>query len=115
MSWHSPSPALIPLFEGLCPGPPVLRRTVFGSPAAFLNGNMFFGVFGDSLWVRLDDTSRTLLLQAPGASTLQISPGQPMQQYVVLPQAWLQDRDQLARWVARGRAYAETLVPQRPR
>ena len=43
-------------FTKLVPAEPgVTMRPMFGNLAAFVNGNMFAGLFGDDLFVRLPD------------------------------------------------------------
>ena len=50
-----PSPAALAAFQALVPeAAGVTTRPMFGNQAAFLNGNMFAGLFGDALFVRLD-------------------------------------------------------------
>jgi TfoX/Sxy family transcriptional regulator of competence genes len=46
----------------------VATRPMFGQMAAFVNGNMFAGIFGDNVFVRLNETERVQLLAEPGAS-----------------------------------------------
>ena len=41
-------------------------RPMFGNVAGFVNSNMFMGLFGNDLFVRLDDDDPTELLQQPG-------------------------------------------------
>lgn len=43
-------------------------RPMFGNVAAFVNGNMFAGVFGSAVFVRLGDDERNELLKEPGAA-----------------------------------------------
>jgi TfoX/Sxy family transcriptional regulator of competence genes len=65
-------------------------RPMFGNLSAFVNGNMFAGVYGDSLFVRLSDDDRADLLGKKGAKLFEPMKGRPMKDYVCLPQvqAW---------------------------
>jgi len=59
MKISPPSAAAIARFEALLPEDPrVTRRPVFGQPAAFVNGNMFLGVLGSEVFVRLSEADR---------------------------------------------------------
>ena len=68
--------------------PRITIRPMFGNISAFVNGNMFAGLFGDDLFVRLSDESRKELLEEKGASLLEPMKGKHMKEYVVLPNAW---------------------------
>jgi TfoX/Sxy family transcriptional regulator of competence genes len=49
----------------------VERRSMFGCPVAFVNGNMFTGVHNDEVSVRLSDADRThFLAEHDGARIL---------------------------------------------
>jgi len=99
----------VELFESLVPASPgVSRRPVFGQPAAFLDGNMFLGVFGESILVRLSEADRAEA-HVLGARPFEPMPGRPMREYVVLPPKVLADRAATEAWVARAVAYAGQL------
>lgn len=76
----------------------VSTRPMFGNQAAFVNGNMFAGLFGDRLFVRLSDTDRTTLMQE-GGFDFEPMPGRAMKGYTVLPDGWIADTEGSARWV----------------
>ena len=103
-------------FEALVPVQPgVSRRPVFGQPAAFVDGNMFLGVFGEHIIVRLSETDRAKAHRELGAVPFEPMPGRPMREYVVLPTKLLGDRRATEAWVARALEYAGQLpkkVPQ---
>jgi TfoX/Sxy family transcriptional regulator of competence genes len=111
MEFAKPSQAVVALFEAVAPGPPVAeRRKMFGMPCSFANnGQMFFGVYGDALMLRLSEADRAELLTMPGAALFEPQPGRVMKEYVAVPPALQGDRDQLQRWIARSLAYAESL------
>jgi TfoX/Sxy family transcriptional regulator of competence genes len=44
---------------------------MFGNISAFVNGNMFAGLFGNDIFVRLSDENRRELLEEKGASLLE--------------------------------------------
>src|SRR5688572_22738906 len=111
MEFAKPSAEVIELFELVAPEPPVAeRRKMFGMPCSFANnGQMFFGVYGNALMLRLGDADRAELLKTPGAALFEPQPGRVMKEYVALPPALQSDRNHLQRWIARSLAYAESL------
>jgi hypothetical protein len=72
---------LIDTFEAVVPGPPAQQRKMFGYPAAFVNGNMFMGLFAESMLIRLPQELRDNLLELPDASVFEPMPGRPMREY----------------------------------
>jgi hypothetical protein len=98
------------LFASLVPPDPgVVVKKVFGHPAAFAHGNMFFGVFGSQIWVRLPENDRTDLLKIQGARPFEPMPGRPMREYVVLPETVLATPVVASRWVGRALHHGNSL------
>ena len=69
-------------------------RPMFGNLAAFANGYLFAGLFGDSVFVRADATTDAAI-KAAGGSPFAPMPGRPMTGYVVLPVDWATDDERL--------------------
>lgn len=88
-----------------------IRRT-FGSPCAYINGNMAVGLHGDAWFVRLPPAEAADLLAIDGAAPFSPMPGRPMTGYVVLPASVLDDRDQLAYWIERSLDFCRSLPPK---
>jgi len=86
---------------------------MFGNISAFVNGNMFAGLFGDDLFVRLSDESRKELLEKKGASLLEPMKGKPMKEYVVLPNAWRNQHETVRIWVTRSLDWTSKLPPKK--
>ena len=81
-----PDKESIDFFRSLVPEDPrVAIRPMFGNVSAFFNGNMFFGLFGSDLFLRLSNEDRAELLKSKGASMLEPMKGKPMKDYVVIP------------------------------
>lgn len=112
MKFDKAPPWLVSAFDGWLGGTVGVRRVMFGYPAGFLHGNMFCGVFGKSLFVRLGEADREALLREEGASTLDPMGGRPMREYVVVPPDLLDDDAAMRGWMARAVAYAQTLPPK---
>jgi TfoX/Sxy family transcriptional regulator of competence genes len=99
-------------FETLLPtGPGVEVRRMFGNPSAFVHRQLFFGVFGEDLFVRLGPQDRERLL-ALGGRPFAPMEGRPMAEYVVLPASIAGDRKAAAGWLARSLAFARALPPK---
>ena len=65
-------------FEAVVPDDPsVTKKPMFGNLSAFVNGNMFAGVFGDGMFVRLPDDARARIKTAEG-SDFEVMPGRAM-------------------------------------
>ena len=104
--------ALVAIFDEVMPGPPAAKRKMFGFPAGFVNGNLFMGLFEDSLILRLPAESREELMQLHGAKAFAPMKGRVMKEYVVLPERLVQDREQLSSWTGKALAYGESLEPK---
>jgi len=83
------------------------RRTMFSYPALFVRGNMFAFTFGPRIAIRLGEAGRARA-QRSGAARFEPMPGRPMGEYVEVPEKDARGAA-LARWMADGLAYAETL------
>ena len=114
MTLPKAAPAAVKLFEELTPsGPRVATKKMFGQPAAFVNGNLFFGVFGEHVFVRLSESDREEAGKIRGFTTFEPLPGRAMREYLVLPPAILGDRSQARQWLARSLRFATGLPPKR--
>jgi TfoX/Sxy family transcriptional regulator of competence genes len=87
----------------------VALRPMFGNLSAFAGGNMFVGVFGDDLFVRLSDSDRAELLKNDGAGVFEPMKGRPMKEYVVVPRSWLRDSALIKPWVTRSLEWSSKL------
>ena len=91
----------------------VEAKPMFGNLGAFVNGNMFMGLFGEQIGVKLpDDESRTRLLAEPGAGPFGPE-DRPMGGYVTLPSDWT--AEEAHPWVAEALAAAGELPPKLPK
>lgn len=108
--------AVTTLFEKLTPAAAeVTSKKMFGQPAAFANGNLFMGVFGGSMFVRLSEADRIEARDKSGFVPFEPMPGRAMKEYWVVPPSVLKDQASVRRWVARSLAYALTLDPKKPK
>ena len=118
MTWRKPDEMLVRLLDetiaGLDTDQPVDFKPMFGCPAYFIRGNMFAGVWQDSLMLRLPDGQRQQVRDA-GGWPFEPMEGRPMKEYVVLPPADVADHGALQDWVLRAAGYAASLPPKAPK
>lgn len=111
MSFPKPTDADKERFRALLPDDPRLDvKPMFGSLGAFVNGNMFAGLFGSSVGVKLPDDARQEVVAAGGGP---FGPAErPMAGYVTLP-----DDDPAAgsEWVAQAFTHVAELPPKAPK
>ena len=97
--------ALVPLREG------VEIKPMFGNLGAFVHGNMFAGLFGSSVGVKLSETDLTELAEVDGSHPF--GPAErPMGGYLALPDAWLDDASTATPWLERALTYVSALPPK---
>jgi TfoX/Sxy family transcriptional regulator of competence genes len=99
-------------FRSLVPdGPEVEVKPMFGNLGAFVNGNMFAGLFGSSVGVRIAEHERDELQAIEGTGPF--GPAErPMGGYLSLPPSWRQSPDKAAEWVEKAHAYVASLPPK---
>jgi TfoX/Sxy family transcriptional regulator of competence genes len=97
MAWTKAPQALMEHFTECLPRDSTVQaRKMFGYPAAFVNGNMFAGVFGDGVFARLPPEPRAALERDHGARPFEPMAGRPMKDYLALPDAVIADEAALA-------------------
>jgi TfoX/Sxy family transcriptional regulator of competence genes len=113
MQMPKPSDADKERFRALVPaGEGVEVKPMFGNLGAFVNGNMFAGLFGADVGVKLDEASRAELASVPGSGPF--GPAErPMGGYLSLPSSF--SDDEASRWLEHAREYVATLPPKAPK
>jgi TfoX/Sxy family transcriptional regulator of competence genes len=106
---------LVELFEAVLPDDPsIVRRPTFGSPALYVNGNMFCVLHKTDFVLRLDEADRVELIGS-GGKPFSPMPGKPMREYVVAPEALLADTETLKDWITLALNYGKKLRPKEPK
>ena len=100
-------------FTALVPeAPQVEVKPMFGNLGAFVNGNMFMGLFGSDVGIKLPDDDQRRLLAEPGTGLF--GPQErPMAGYVTIPASW--PADTANDWIGRSLAYVAGLPPKKPK
>ena len=94
--------------------PDVVVKPMFGNLGAYVNGNMFMGLFGSSIGLKLSDADRERMLAVDGAGPF--GPAErPMGGYVAMPGAWRNPSKQSDEWIKRSLAYVDALPPKVPK
>jgi TfoX/Sxy family transcriptional regulator of competence genes len=98
-SMPKPSEEAKAAFTKLVPaGPTVTLRPMFGNLAAFVNGNMFAGLFGEDLFVRLPE-DESAKVRKQGGGNFEPMAGRAMKGYVTVPKAWRTNPGATKAWI----------------
>ncbi len=107
MPWPKPSAEKTTLLEHALTGKGE-RRVLFGAPTWFVGGNMFAGVFGDDIFLRLTPTDQAEMRRL-GAKPFEPMKGGVMKEYLLLPHAVLSDDTLLAQWIDKSYSFVASL------
>ncbi|MET0765321.1 MAG: TfoX/Sxy family protein [Blastococcus sp.] len=98
-------------FRELVPDhPDVEVKPMFGNLGAFVSGNMFMGLFGSDVGLKLPPAAHEELLAQPGAGPFGPA-GRPMGGYVTIPGDW--SAIQAEPWTAQSLAHVAALPPKK--
>ncbi len=113
--WDKPNEKLVRLLDEIVAtlefDGPVDYRPMFGCPAYFTGGNLFAGVWQETMMLRLSEDERAEVTAA-GGRPFEPMPGRAMKEYVALPPGMMADRDVASLWVRKAAAYAASLPPK---
>ena len=85
---------------------------MFGNLGAFVNGNMFMGLFGSDVGIKLPEDDQQRLLAEPGAGPF--GPEErPMAGYVAIPAGW--PAGTASDWIGKSLAHVAGLPPKKPK
>jgi TfoX/Sxy family transcriptional regulator of competence genes len=109
-SWRKAPPENEKFFEEILKAhPDAEKRRMFGYPCAFIHGNMFFGLFQESVFLRLSEIDRVEIIQHGEATFFEPIPGRPMKEYVALLFNAVSDREKFEAWFTKSNAYVASL------
>jgi TfoX/Sxy family transcriptional regulator of competence genes len=112
MEMPKPTEADKAYFRSVVPDhPEVELKPMFGNLGAFVHGNMFAGLFGPALGVRLAEADRAELASIDGSGPF--GPAErPMGGYLSLPAAWRDSPELAADWVNRALGFVSAMPPK---
>jgi TfoX/Sxy family transcriptional regulator of competence genes len=111
MKMPKPTEADRERFHAIVPDEPNVEvKPMFGNLGCFVNGNMFLGLLGSSIGVKLAEGDQQQLLAEPGAGPFGPD-GRPMRGYVALPETWT--AREAAPWVEKSLRYVAALPPKK--
>ena len=112
MKMPKPTEAARERFSALVPADERVQvKPMFGNLGGFVNGNMFMGLFGSEVGVKLAEADQRALLEAGGGP---FGPEErPMGGYVTLPSSL--SEAETRRWVDASLAHVATLPPKKPK
>src|SRR6478735_6886880 len=98
--------------------PGVVIKPMFGNLGAFVNGNMFAGLFGPTIGIKLSDEDREVLESSE--RTVPFGPPErPMGGYTGLPEVWNEEGDgdetRARAWAEKALAYVGSLPAKEPK
>ncbi len=103
------------LFRDLVPErPDVAVKAMFGNLGAFVNGNMFMGLFGSSIGLKVAEDDRARLSAIDGAGPF--GPEErPMAGYVAMPASWRTRPEMALPWISLALDHVAALPPKKPK
>src|SRR3989442_11233834 len=93
------------------PAPGVTPRPMFGNLSAFVNGNMFWGLFGEDLFVRVSEGDQAKIRKS-GGKPFEPMPGRAMTGYMVVPAGWQKKSEATHAWIATALSWSKALPPK---
>jgi hypothetical protein len=114
MAWVKVPPEHHPLFHAALPKDRrVETMKMFGGVAAKVNGHIFAGLFGRSVMLLLPEAERAEALALEGAGPFDpMGNGRVMSEKVMLPEAMMDEADELRGWIQRAFVAAAKLPPK---
>jgi TfoX/Sxy family transcriptional regulator of competence genes len=115
MKMPKPSDDARTAFAQLIPtGPAITMKPMFGNLAGFVNGNMFAGLFGEDLFVRLPDDEAGAVRRDGGRDFEPVA-GHAMKGYVLVPADWRARPEAVAPLVERALELTSRIPAKAPR
>jgi TfoX/Sxy family transcriptional regulator of competence genes len=109
-----PDEALLERIEAVTASMPVRRKKMFGTSSWFLDSNdqMFAGVWGDGILVRVGQEETQSLIASGAASAFDPMGGRPMKEYVLLEGDAIAEDSELSEWLERAAQFTAMLAPK---
>ena len=113
MDWKKVTPELKALLETSMSSLDCEKRAMFGAPTYFKNNNMFAGIHGNTISMRLSDKDRQeILAKYKDVKPFEPMEGRLMKEYIALPASLYNNKAVLQEWLNRSFLYASSLPPK---
>ncbi len=114
-SMPKPSEEAKAAFSRLVPDQPaVTLKPMFGQLSAFVNGNMFCGIFGEELMVRLPE-QEIETVKKQGGRDFEPMAGHKMSGYVIVPGDWRTKPAPAVALIKKALAHASSMPAKAPK
>lgn len=108
MTWEKTDTGLAEALEKMISGFDCQKKQMFGCPVYFVNDNMFTGVKGGTVFLRLSANDRSeIVSECDEVAPFEPRPGFFMKEYVSLPESVLTDTGFMQKWL--NKSYSFTL------
>jgi TfoX/Sxy family transcriptional regulator of competence genes len=112
--WKKASPELGLLLEAAVAPFDCQKKMMFGAPVWTLGGNMFAGVHGDNIFIRLSEADRRhIAAEVEGAVPFEPMPGRTMTEYIAVPPSLYRNPPEFNGWLTRSHEYVQSLAPKK--
>jgi TfoX/Sxy family transcriptional regulator of competence genes len=113
MKWKKVSPEMCDILENALSAYACEKRKMFGTPAYFVNNNMFAGVWQDVIILRLSPEDRAEIRRVSD-EVVPFEPmeGRPMKEYMAVPEPFASDHREFMKWIERSYEFARSLPPK---
>jgi TfoX/Sxy family transcriptional regulator of competence genes len=98
----------------LPPDPAITTRPMFGNLSAFVGGNMFAGLFGVDLFVRVSEEDQAKI-KTQGGKPFEPMAGRAMTGYVLVPAGWQKKSTATRDWIVAALAFTKKLPVKAPK
>jgi TfoX/Sxy family transcriptional regulator of competence genes len=110
MDWEKASVELGIELSHLLTGFICQKKPMFGSPVYFINDNMFTGVKGSVVFLRLSESGRKEIMEeCDEVRPFEPRPGFFMKEYVEIPESRLFDQDFILKWLQASYQFVSSL------
>jgi TfoX/Sxy family transcriptional regulator of competence genes len=90
------------------------KKKMFGCPTYFVNNNMFTGVFGKRIFLRLSEQDRTeIFSDFEDAGIFEPMKGRIMKEYIALPEKIMNDEKKFEKWLEKSYNFVFSLPPKK--
>jgi TfoX/Sxy family transcriptional regulator of competence genes len=113
MEWEKASAELGVALEERLAGFSCQKKPMFGAPVYFVNDNMFTGVKGGVVFLRLSGSEqKSIMEESDEVQPFEPKPGFFMKEYVELTENKLFDQDFINKWLKTSYEYVLSLPPK---